>query len=229
MRFFDRFRRGRKTPYAALSDEEKMSRYIYLLNTMPAQVIENAHADAFRDVPLERRREMFDQLRPFMSEAEQKESAEPELLARLVRRAEERRTARADGSAQTTPGMPRTTTATAVDPSYEPDVRDVMLRSGVMPLVAYNFLVSAAVFTYFSDGAGSLGLAGEPGWVSDLGSSGAAPGFDSSGGGADGGGYEGGGYDGGGYGGGHDGGGLFGGGFDAGGFGGGFDGGGGFG
>ena len=52
----------RRTPYAALTDEERISRYVYLLNTLPASVIESAHAKAFEDVPPERRREMFEQL-----------------------------------------------------------------------------------------------------------------------------------------------------------------------
>nr|BFF11195.1 hypothetical protein GCM10025699_24980 [Microbacterium flavescens] len=62
MGMLSRFRRKRR--YAALSDEERIGRYVYLLNTLPASVIEKAHASAFSDVPAERRREMFEQLRP---------------------------------------------------------------------------------------------------------------------------------------------------------------------
>ena len=36
MGVFDRFRRRKKAPYEALSEEERMSRYLYLLNTLPA-------------------------------------------------------------------------------------------------------------------------------------------------------------------------------------------------
>ena len=67
MSFLSRFRR-RKEPYAALADEERIARYVYLLNTLPSAVIESAHAKAFEDVPPERRREMFEQLKPFMSD-----------------------------------------------------------------------------------------------------------------------------------------------------------------
>ena len=95
MTFLSRFRR-RKSPYAALTDEERISRYVYLLNTLPAPVIESAHAKAFEDVPPERRREMFEQLKPFMSESEQAAASDdPTVLARLVRRAEEHRARRA--------------------------------------------------------------------------------------------------------------------------------------
>ena len=89
------FRRHKKRPYAALSDEERIARYVYLLNTLPASVIESAHAKAFEDVPPERRREMFEQLRPFMSETEQAAASDdPTVLARLIRRAEEHRAER---------------------------------------------------------------------------------------------------------------------------------------
>jgi hypothetical protein len=217
MGILSRFRR-RKDPYRAATEEEQISRYIYLLNTLPASVIESAHATAFRDVPVARRREMFEQLRPFMSDAESKaEPGDPYVLAKLVRRAEERRAARAadsqgpDAEAETSV---RTAVATAeVDPVA--DARDLMLRSGVMAIVAYQFVASTSVIAYFTVGAGSLGVADQPGWVGDTFDPGGAGGVDASGfGGADGGG----GFDGGGFGGGFDGGG-FGGGFDGGGFG----------
>ncbi|MGC5221796.1 hypothetical protein ACPW96_04245 [Micromonospora sp. DT81.3] len=217
MGVFDRFRRRKKAPYEALSDEERMSRYLYLLNTLPPSVIERAHESAFRDVPLARRQEMFEQLRPFMSEEEQKQAAEPELLARLVRRAEERRAQSAESASGTEQERePARTTTQLAAPEF-------LTQNGLMALVAYNFLLSSAVTSYFTVGAGSLGLAGEPDWVGDM-----------AGGGVDGGGGVGGGFDGGGGGidggGGMDSGGLGGGGFDfGGGFGGGFDGGGGFG
>lgn len=68
MGMLSRFRR-RRTPYEASTDEERIARYVYLLNTLPASVIESAHASAFADVPPERRREMFDQLRPFLADS----------------------------------------------------------------------------------------------------------------------------------------------------------------
>jgi hypothetical protein len=216
MGVFSRFRR-RKGQYAALTEEEQISRYVYLLNTLPASVIESAHASAFKDLPAERRREMFEQLRPFMSDAERAAPTDdPSVLAKLVRRAEERRAARAgaaEGPDAEAEASVRTATATADPLSVDP--REVMMRNGVMALVAYQFLAASSVSAYFTVGAGSLAIAEQPGWVADT--------FDPGSSGIDAAGF--GGFDGGS---GHDGGG-FGGGFDAGGFGGGFDGGGGFG
>lgn len=211
MGMLSRFRR-KKTPYAARTDEERMSRYVYLLNTLPASVIESAHASAFAALPAERRRELFEQLRPFMAESERDAASDdPIVLAKLLRRAEERRAARAAGSdtAQTTS---RATATSVVDPV---DPRDLLRETGMMPLVANNFLMAAAVSVYFTHGAGSLTIGDQPTWVGESYDPGAA-GFDGSGGfgGSD---HGSGGFDGG-YG-----------GFDGGGFGGGFDGGGGFG
>lgn len=217
MGVFSRFRR-RKDPYAAATEEEQISRYVYLLNTLPASVIESAHTAAFKDLPAERRREMFEQLRPFMSEAERSASPEdPHVLATLVRRAEQRRAERAGASGgpdAEAEASVRTATATA-DTSYV-DPRAMMMQTGVMALVAYQFMTTSAVTSYFTVGAGSVAIGDQPGWVGDT--------FDPGAGSIDAGGA--GGYDGGG--GGYDSGG-FGGGFDGGGFGGGFDGGGGFG
>ncbi|HAS33000.1 MAG TPA: hypothetical protein DCS84_11980, partial [Microbacterium sp.] len=72
-----------------------MSRYVYLLGSLPTSVIEKAHAQAFKDLPREKRRELFEELRPFLVEGEQAENDDNDLLARLVRRAEERRARRA--------------------------------------------------------------------------------------------------------------------------------------
>jgi len=208
MGILSRFRR-RRNPYAAATEEEQIARYVYLLNTLPASVIESAHATAFKDLPVERRREMFEQLRPFMSDAERSVSSDdPHLLATLVRRAEARRAERAaanGGPDAEAAATVRTATATA-DPNYV-DPRDMMMRSGVMGLVAYQFMAASAVHAYFTVGAGSLVMGDQPGWVGDT--------FDPGSAGMDAGGY-----------GGHDGGvgGFDGGGFDGGGFGGGFDG-----
>lgn len=203
MGMLSRFRRKRR--YAALSDEERIGRYVYLLNTLPASVIEKAHAAAFSDVPSERRREMFEQLRPFLSDAEQDAASDdPTVLARLVRRAEERRAERAQRAGE----------AEAGDARDEVDPRALLTSSGVAAVVSQNFLLSAAVITYFSAGAGSLAIGSEPGWVGETYDPGSTAAFDGGGFSGDYGG--GGGFDGGG----------FGGGFDGGGFGGGGDGGG---
>ncbi|HYI52168.1 MAG TPA: hypothetical protein VEX42_11415 [Microbacterium sp.] len=210
MAFLSRFRR-RKNPYAAATEEEQIARYVYLLNTLPASVIQSAHAAAFKDLPVERRREMFEQLRPFMSDAERSASPEdPHVLAALVRRAEERRAARTAAGAQpdaAAEASVRTATATADDSYVDP--RTMMMQTGVMALVAYQFMTTSAITAYFTVGAGSLAIGDQPGWVGDTFDPG-SNGIDAGVGGYDGGG---GGYDGGG--------------FDAGGFGGGFDGGGG--
>jgi len=214
MSILSRFRR-RRNPYRAVSEEEQISRYVYLLNTLPASVIESAHASAFSDVPAARRREMFEQLRPFMSDEERSASPDdPHVLAKLVRRAEERRAERAaagGGAGAERAASVKTQTATA-EPQPYVDARDVLMQTGVMAVVAYQFAAATAVTSYFTVGAGSLVLGDQPGWVGDM--------VDPGSTGIDGGGYDGGGggYDGGGFG-----------GFDAGGFGGGFDGGGGFG
>ena len=209
MGFLSRFRRKRQV--GALTEEERIGRYVYLLNTLPASVIESAHATAFKDVPAERRREMFEQLRPFMSDAERDAASDdPTVLARLVRRAEERRAQRGGAA-----GAATTTTLEADagrDPRDGVDSRDLLMGSGVAAVVANNFLLSAAVATYFTAGGGSLAIASEPAWVGETYDQGSAGGFDGGGG------Y--GGFDGGGFGGGFDGGGFGGGGFDGGGGGG---------
>ncbi|MCP2637075.1 hypothetical protein K0817_010955 [Microbacterium sp. HD4P20] len=220
MGVLSRFRR-RRTPYQALSEEERIARYVYLLNTLPASVIESAHASAFREVPAERRRAMFEQLRPFMADSERDAATDdPTVLARLVRRAEEHRARRAAGGGDGSGTV--TATATRADPRGDDlpwvdardglDVRGLLASSGVMLLMANNVLASTAVMTYYTMGAGSLHLASEPGWIGETYDPGA--GFDggaAGAGGADGG--MGGGFDGGfgGFGGGFDGGGGFGG------------------
>lgn len=215
MGMFSRFRR-RRTPFQATTDEERISRYVYLLGSLPAPVIEKAHAKAFADVPPERRREMFEQLRPFMADDERTAASDdPVVLARLLRRAEEYRARRRGGDDDGAAGV---TTLTDRDPRDDVDARSVMLNAGIMALVAQQVLMSTAVALYFTQGAGSLMIDGEPGWVGATFDP-AGSGVDGAGmsGGSDGGGYDGGGYDGGGFGGGFDGGG-FGGGFDGGGF-----------
>ncbi|MGX5770902.1 hypothetical protein ACWKWN_09130 [Microbacterium trichothecenolyticum] len=213
MAVFSRFRR-RKTPYGATTEEERIARYVYLLNTLPASVIESAHASAFADVPPQRRREMFEQLRPFLADSERDAAAEdPTVIARLVRRAEEhkaRRAAEADSATPTATEPART--AVGVDdrdPRDGVDARSMLMSAGVMSIVANQFLLSSSVAAYFTVGAGSLQLGDGPAWIGETYDPGSA-GFD----GGAGSGFDGGGFDGG-----------FGGGFDAGGFGG-FDGGG---
>lgn len=206
-----RRRRRRAEPYAAVTDEERISRYLYLLGTLPPSVVENAHRTAFAELPPEKRREMFDELRPFMSPEEQREAPEPSLLARVMGRAQ------ANGST-TTAVLDREATQAGTRPDAGDQPLGFLFRNPVLVgLVAYQFLASQSLVAYFTVGAGSIGISGEPGWVGELGGVSPADGAM----GVDGAGFDGGGFDGGG----------FGGGFDGGGFGGGFgggDGGGGF-
>jgi hypothetical protein len=218
MSFLSRFRR-RKSPDAAPTDEERISRYVYLLNTLPAPVIESAHAKAFEDVPAERRREMFEQLRPFMSESEQAAASDdPTVLARLVRRAEEHRARRAAGRGDSagSAGSAGTPTLESDDPRDAVDPRAMLQNTGVMTLVAYQFLLSSSVSSYFLYGAGSLALADQPSWVGETFDPGTAGIDPSAGVGGDygGGGIDGSGFNGGEFGGGFDGSGFGGGGFD---------------
>ncbi|MFF2485486.1 hypothetical protein ACFVSU_03745 [Microbacterium sp. NPDC058062] len=220
MAVFSRFRRRRKSPYGATTEEERIARYVYLLNTLPASVIESAHASAFADLPPERRREMFEQLRPFLADSERDAAAEdPTVIARLVRRAEEHKARRAESSgadaATQAAADPARTAVGALDrdPRDDVDVRSMLVNAGALTIVANQFLLSSSVAAYYTVGAGSLQLGDSPAWIGDTYDPGSG-GFDGGGGGFDGGGFDGGG---------------FGGGYDAGGFGGGFDGGGGFG
>ena len=48
MGMLSRFRR--KKPYAAVTDEERIARYVYLLNTLPPQVVESARIDQDRKI-----------------------------------------------------------------------------------------------------------------------------------------------------------------------------------
>ena len=209
MSILSKFRRH-GSPDDALSDEERIARYVYLLNTLPASVIESAHAKAFQDLPREQRREMFEQLRPFMSETEQAAASDdPTVLARLLRRAEERRAERAASG-----GTPAAA-GEAVDARDAVDPRGLLQDSGVMTLVASQFLLSSAVSSYFIQGAGSLDLANQPPWVGETYDPAAAAGTDPSGGGDVGGGaIDGAGFNGGEFGGGFDGSGFGGGGFN---------------
>jgi len=214
MGVFSRFRR-RRTPYRATTDEERIARYVYLLGTLPASVIESAHATAFADLPPERRRELFEQLRPFLAESERGSAAEdPTVIARLVRRAEEHRARRAgaggaDAATRPVDGAAVTAVGVDDDPRDRVDVRSMLLNAGVLMVVADQFLVSSTIAAYYTVGAGSLQLDAAPSWVGETYDPGSA-GFD--GGGFGGGGFDGGSYDGGGFGGGgFDGGGGFGG------------------
>ncbi len=67
--------------------------------------------------------------------------------------------------------MPAASVATATRESDDPrdavDPRAMMQNTGVMTLVAYQFLLSSSVSSYFMYGAGSLALADQPAWVGE--------------------------------------------------------------
>lgn len=201
--------RRQRDSSGAVTDEERMARYVYLLSTLPPTVIERAHEAAFGRLPLERRKEMFERLRPFMSARERVRAPQPALLASVLQRL----IVGAGGAA---------TGARAItgvgDDRGGTDAAGRRERAGVWPfddpllvaLVAGHFLTSATIVSYFSVGAGSLSLAGEPAWVGEI--AGVPAGGGAVGGGFDGGAGSGdgafGGFDGGGFGGGFDGGGF---------------------
>jgi len=200
-------RRRQREPYAAVTEEERMARYVYLLATLPPTVIQRAHEAAFGRLPLERRQEMFEKLRPFMSERERVRDPQPALLASVLQRlaitdrSRERNgiaVAEDDRGAEGSAGRPERPGGWPFD--------DPLL----IALVAGHFLTSATLVSYFSVGAGSLALAGEPAWVGEIAgvpSDGVGAGFGDGGGFGGDGGFDGGGFDGGGFSGGFDGGG----------------------
>ncbi|MDZ8172605.1 hypothetical protein [Microbacterium xanthum] len=164
--------RRRRSPRRAISEEEQIARYVYLLGSLPSSVIEKAHADAFRDLPPETRREMFDRLRPFMADGERADPESGDLLAVLVRRAEERRARRAGAAEVAAGGAVASTTAlaatgTPADPRDDIDPRALLGSVGVMSVVAHHFLLSSALTTYFTVGAGAM-LGGQPAWIGDV-------------------------------------------------------------
>jgi hypothetical protein len=172
MKFTSRFRR--KKPYEAVSEEERISRYVYLLNTLPASVVESAHASAFKDLPPEKRREMFDELRPFMADDERETASDdPTFLAKLVRRAEDRRAQRANGGPSDDGGRVATDIG---DPLDSIDPRNILMKAGIMPIVAMNVVMSQAVASYFLVGAGALNVGYQPAWVGELADPGSAGG-----------------------------------------------------
>ena len=73
---------------AAVSDEEAIRRYRYLLRTAPPEAIEQAHAEAFAQLTPDQRRQVLDQLSREVPEYERVRSDDPTSLARMATRAE---------------------------------------------------------------------------------------------------------------------------------------------
>ena len=142
-----------KAHHAALSEEESVSRYSYLVDTLPVVVIESAHATAFEGLSPEQRRDLLDRLEPSMSDDERSRAGDdPDTLAAVVRRAD-------------TPHAEHAETDAAASVPAELDTRAAMRDAGVLGLVATGVLAAHSVIAYFTTGAGSLTIADEPEWL----------------------------------------------------------------
>lgn len=139
--------RHEKSHHAAIPEDERLLRYVYLVETLPWGVLESAHATAFEDLSPEQRRDLFARLRPVMTEQERADgSDDPATLASIVRRADTQH-AMADAAAT------------------DIDTRAAMRDAGVLGVVTTGVLAAHSVAAYFTTGAGSLGIADEPEWV----------------------------------------------------------------
>lgn len=69
----------------AISAEEQIARYAYVLGSVPASVADKAYAAAYAALPAEYRRDILDQLRSQLPAAEDAASDDPEGFAVLMR------------------------------------------------------------------------------------------------------------------------------------------------
>lgn len=75
----------------AVSEEEQMKRYVYLLESLPRTVVEHAHAAAFAELSPAQRQEVSDVVGPLVSDAPGvSATSDSEVLAGLVRDPEPR-------------------------------------------------------------------------------------------------------------------------------------------
>ena len=96
MGIWDRFGRGGEVPSAGTpglsTDEQAIARYRYMLRTAPPEAIEAAHAEAFAALTPEQRRQVLEQLKVEMPDAERTAATRggdsPGALAQLATRAE---------------------------------------------------------------------------------------------------------------------------------------------
>ena len=160
MGILSKFRR-RKNPYAAVTEEERIARYVYLLNTLPASVIESAHEAAFKDLSA---RAAAGDVRAaaavHVGGREQRRPRRPGCArrARPARGGAPRRARSGRCGTGCGGGGIRQDGHGHRRPERRVDPRDVMMRTGVMGLVAYQFLMASSVSAYFTVGAGSLVL-----------------------------------------------------------------------
>jgi hypothetical protein len=139
--------RHEKSHHAAIPEDERVVRYVYLVQTLPWSILESAHATAFEDLSPEQRRDLFARLRPAMTDEERAGGADdPATLAAIVRRA-------------------NTQHAVADAAGTDVDTRAAMRDAGVLGVVTTGVLAAHSVVAYFTTGAGSLGIADEPEWV----------------------------------------------------------------
>jgi hypothetical protein len=75
-------------PPAAISDDEAVQRYRYLLRTAPPEAIEQAHVEAFAQLTPQQRRTVLEQLSREVPEHERPRYDDPNSLARMATRAE---------------------------------------------------------------------------------------------------------------------------------------------
>ena len=96
MGIWDRFGRGSDAPPPGTpglsTDEQAIARYRYMLRTAPPEAIEAAHAEAFAALTPEQRRQVLEQLKDEMPDAERTAATRggdsPGSLAQLATRAE---------------------------------------------------------------------------------------------------------------------------------------------
>lgn len=142
-----------KTHHPAVSEDENVSRYVYLVDTLPAAVIESAHVAALEDLSPEKRRELSDLLSSSMTDEERSGApADPATLAAVIRRLDTQRAEQGETDAAASVSVPN-------------DARAAMRDAGVLGLVAAGVLAAHSVSAYFTTGAGSLTIADEPEWV----------------------------------------------------------------
>ncbi len=146
--------------FSNLTNAVKVQRYVYVLDSLPAPVIEDAHRQVLATVPGGARRQIGRGLRPLLTASERHHSAQPAVLARAIRRAEESRSAR---GRQDTSREPEDSSH-AVDMPHDIDARLVLASAAVLPYVAYRVVYSDPVYDYLVSTSG-LSLARRPVWV----------------------------------------------------------------
>ena len=146
--------------FSNLTNAVKVERYVYVLDSLPAPVIEDAHRQVLATVPGGARRQIGRGLRPLLTASERHHSAQPAVLARAIRRAEESRSAR---ERQDTSREPEDSSH-AVDMPHDIDARLVLASAAVLPYVAYRVVYSDPVYDYLVSTSG-LSLARRPVWV----------------------------------------------------------------